>query len=61
MSVLVATQNNKVYGLDPATGALRWPAPLDLGAPWKAVDIGACPEHRLRAIVTSRSIDGGSG
>src|ERR1700730_18382007 len=39
-TVLVATENNKVYGLDPATGAMRWPAPLSLGAPWKAADIG---------------------
>src|SRR5215469_3762255 len=27
-TLLVATENNKVYGLDPATGATRWPAPL---------------------------------
>ncbi len=39
-TLLVATENNKVYGLDPATGALRWPAPLNLGEPWKAADIG---------------------
>jgi hypothetical protein len=38
-TVVVATENNKVYGLDPATGALRWPA-LNLGTPWKAADIG---------------------
>jgi len=38
-TVIVATENNKVYGLDPATGALRWPA-LELGTPWKAADIG---------------------
>ncbi len=37
--LLVATENNKVYGLDPATGALRWPSPLNLGTPWKAADI----------------------
>ncbi|HEV7529977.1 MAG TPA: choice-of-anchor D domain-containing protein, partial [Solirubrobacteraceae bacterium] len=39
-TLLVATQNNKVYGLNPATGALRWAAPLNLGTPWKAADIG---------------------
>ncbi|HEY4428345.1 MAG TPA: choice-of-anchor D domain-containing protein, partial [Solirubrobacteraceae bacterium] len=39
-TLLVATQANKVYGLDPATGAARWPAPLELGAPWKPADIG---------------------
>jgi iron transport multicopper oxidase len=39
-TLLVATENDKVYGLDPATGAMRWPAPLDLGPAWKAADIG---------------------
>ncbi len=39
-TLLVATENNKVYGLDPATGVLRWAAPLNLGTPWKAADIG---------------------
>ncbi len=38
-TLLVATENNKVYGLDPATGALRWPAPLNLGTPWNPLDI----------------------
>jgi PQQ-like domain len=39
-TLLVATENNKVYGLDPATGAARWPAPLNLGVPWNPGDIG---------------------
>jgi lectin family protein/ASPM-SPD-2-Hydin domain-containing protein/HYDIN/CFA65/VesB family protein/putative pyrroloquinoline-quinone-binding quinoprotein len=39
-TLLVATEANKVYGLDPATGASRWPAPVSLGTPWKAADIG---------------------
>jgi len=39
-TLLVATENNKVYGLNPATGAAKWAAPLNLGAPWKAADIG---------------------
>ena len=39
-TLLVATENNKVYGLDPATGALQWPKPLNLGTPWNASDIG---------------------
>lgn len=39
-TLLVATENNDVYGLDPATGALRWPKPLNLGTPWNASDIG---------------------
>lgn len=39
-TLLVATEANKVYGLDPATGALKWSKPLDLGTPWNASDIG---------------------
>jgi iron transport multicopper oxidase len=38
-TLIVATENNKVYGLDPSTGALRWPAPLNLGTPWRAADL----------------------
>lgn len=37
-TLLAATENNKVYGLNPATGATRWT--LNLGTPWKAADIG---------------------
>jgi hypothetical protein len=37
-TLLVATENNKVYGLNPGTGALKWT--LNLGTPWKAADIG---------------------
>jgi len=37
-TLLVTTENNKVYGLNPASGAIRWT--LNLGTPWKAADIG---------------------
>ncbi len=37
--VLVATETNKIYGLDPGTGAAKWSASL-LGTAWKAGDIG---------------------
>src|SRR3984893_9134524 len=39
-TLLVATENNLVYGLDPATGASKWAKPLNLGTPWNAADIG---------------------
>jgi hypothetical protein len=39
-TLLVATENNRVYGLDPVTGASRWPATLNLGTPWNPGDIG---------------------
>jgi iron transport multicopper oxidase len=37
-TLLVATEANKVYGLNPATGAQRW-SPLSLGTPWNPNDI----------------------
>jgi hypothetical protein len=37
-TLLVATENNKVYGLNPGTGAIKWT--LNLGTPWRAADIG---------------------
>jgi len=37
-TLLVTTENNKVYGLNPGTGAIKWT--LNLGTPWKAADIG---------------------
>jgi outer membrane protein assembly factor BamB len=37
-TVVVATENNKVYGLDAATGALTWTR--DLGPAWPASAIG---------------------
>lgn len=39
-TLLVATETNKVYGLDPTTGALQWSQPLNLGTPWNPNDIG---------------------
>src|SRR5262245_9939311 len=38
-NLLIATENNKVYDLNPATGAMRWTEPLYLGTPWSPADI----------------------
>ncbi len=38
-TLLVATEKNKVYGLDPSSGALKWEKPLNLGTPWNPSDI----------------------
>jgi hypothetical protein len=38
--VLVATEANKVYGLDPATGSVHWSSTLTSSTPWNASDIG---------------------
>jgi iron transport multicopper oxidase len=39
-TLLVATEQNKVYGLNPTTGALKWSKPLSLGEPWNPAEIG---------------------
>jgi HYDIN/CFA65/VesB family protein/putative pyrroloquinoline-quinone-binding quinoprotein len=40
-TLIVATENDKVYGLDPASGAQRWMT--DLGTPWNPADV-SCPD-----------------
>ena len=54
-TLLVATENNIVYGLDPTTGASRWPKPLSLGTPWNAGDIG-CGDLSPTIGVTSTPV-----
>lgn len=39
-TLFVATQANWIYGLDPATGAIRWSR--NVGTPWDATDITGC-------------------
>ncbi len=38
-TLVVATEENHVYGLDPATGALEWSKPVDLGPSWDPQEI----------------------
>jgi hypothetical protein len=54
-TLFVATEDNKVYGLDPATGALQWSKPLDLGTPWNPDDIG-CGDLTPSIGVTSTPV-----
>ncbi len=37
--VLIATEDNRVYGLDPATGAVKWAQALSFATPWNPGDI----------------------
>jgi iron transport multicopper oxidase len=37
-TLLVATEQNKVYGLDPSTGSQQWS--MSLGTPWNPAEIG---------------------
>ncbi len=52
--VLVATENNKVYALDPNTGAKKWTTSLT-GTAWKAADIG-CGDLAPNVGVTSTPV-----
>ncbi len=39
-TLLSATEDNRVYGIDPQSGAVRWER--NVGTPWKSAEIG-CP------------------
>ncbi|MFI4992854.1 MAG: PQQ-binding-like beta-propeller repeat protein, partial [Solirubrobacterales bacterium] len=54
-TLIVATENNKVYGLDPTTGTLKWSKPLNLGTPWNPADIG-CGDLTPSIGVTSTPV-----
>jgi Abnormal spindle-like microcephaly-assoc'd, ASPM-SPD-2-Hydin/PQQ-like domain len=53
--LLVATEKNKVYGLDPLTGELKWAKALDLGTPWNPADIH-CGDLKPYIGVTSTPV-----
>jgi hypothetical protein len=38
-TLFIATEDNKVYGLDPTSGALQWSKPVNLGTPFNAEEI----------------------
>jgi Abnormal spindle-like microcephaly-assoc'd, ASPM-SPD-2-Hydin/PQQ-like domain/Protein of unknown function (DUF1573) len=54
-TLVVATEKNRVYGLDPKTGAQKWAQPLDLGTPWNPDDIG-CGDLTPSIGVTSTPV-----
>ena len=54
-TLLIATENNLLYGLDPASGALKWAHPANLGIPWNAADIG-CGDLAPTIGVTARIV-----
>jgi hypothetical protein len=57
--LVAATENNVVYGLDPATGAVKWQTPPTLlGAPWPTA-AADCADLRPNAGVTSSPIVAG--
>jgi hypothetical protein len=54
-TLLVATEDNYVYGLNPTTGALQWSKPLSLGPPFNAEEIG-CGDLAPSIGVTSTPV-----
>ena len=54
-TLVVATEMNRVYGLDPKTGAQKWSEPLNLGTPWNPSDIG-CGDLTPSIGVTSTPV-----
>jgi hypothetical protein len=54
-TLLVATEDNKVYGLSPASGAQQWSKPLNLGPPFNAEEIG-CGDLAPSIGVTSTPV-----
>ena len=54
-TLVVATEKNNVYGLDPKTGAQKWSQPLHLGTPWNPADIG-CGDLTPSIGVTSTPV-----
>ncbi len=54
-TLFVATEDNRVYGLDPATGALQWSKPVNLGTPWNPAEIG-CADLTPSVGVTSTPV-----
>ena len=54
-TLVVATEKNRVYGLDPKTGARNRREPLNLGTPWNPSDIG-CGDLTPSIGVTSTPV-----
>ena len=58
-ALIVATENNRVYGLDPATGTQKWQR--SLGTPWPAATLG-CGDLTPNIGITSTPVyDPGTG
>jgi outer membrane protein assembly factor BamB len=56
-TLLVATEKNRVYGLDPASGAVKWSSELPHGTPWNPSDIG-CADLPYQGWVFGVSTEG---
>ncbi|HST33065.1 MAG TPA: choice-of-anchor D domain-containing protein [Solirubrobacteraceae bacterium] len=58
-TLLVATEKNQVYGLDPSTGARKWSK--SLGTPWNPADIGCADLTPTIGVTSTPVIDTATG
>ncbi len=58
-TLLVATEKNQVYGLDPATGAQKWSK--SLGTPWNPADVGCADLTPTIGVTSTPVIDTATG
>lgn len=58
-TLLVATEKNLVYGLDPSTGAQKWSR--SLGTPWNPADIGCADLTPTIGVTSTPVIDTATG
>jgi hypothetical protein len=58
-TLLVATERNKVYGLDPSTGAQKWSK--SLGTPWNPADVGCADLTPTIGVTSTPVIDTATG
>ena len=58
-TLLVATEADQAYGLDPTTGGLKWSKAL--GTPWKAADIGCGDLTPTIGVTATPVIDQSTG
>ena len=60
-TLLAATEQNHVYGLNPATGAIKWEKTLPHGVPWNPAEIGCADLTPAIGVTATPVIDTGTG
>jgi hypothetical protein len=60
-TVLIATERNQAYGLDPATGNVKWSKALPHGTPWNPSDIGCADLTPAMGVTATPVIDTATG
>ena len=58
-TLLVVTEGNGIYGLDPATGAIQWSRVV--GPPWNSSDLGCTDLYPVTGITATPVIDDSTG